>query len=103
VREGPRTRGVEGGRGGGGLRTAGVERGGGGKKSTYTTCSRGRSAERPSIEESVRGVSRFLHGWRGEGNELGALGQRTTIREREECGGVKGALVERTAHHLTYS
>ena len=36
-------------------------------------------------------------------NELGALGQRTTIREREECGGVKGALGKRTAHHLTYS
>jgi hypothetical protein len=36
-------------------------KGGGGGK-TYTTCSRGRSAERPSIEESVRGVSRFLHG-----------------------------------------
>ena len=34
---------------------------------------------------------------------LGALGQRTTIREREGCGGVKGALGERTAHHLTYS
>ncbi len=31
----------------------------------------------------MRGVSRFLHGWRGEGSELGALVQRTAIRERE--------------------
>jgi hypothetical protein len=80
VCEGPRTQRVEGG-GRRRLRTARVERGGGGT-STYTTCSRGRSAKRPSIEESVRGISRFLHGWRGEGSEWGALEKRTAIRER---------------------
>jgi hypothetical protein len=61
--------------------------------------------EHPSIEESARGVSRFLHGRRGEDCELGALGQRTAHKGREECGSVKvkGALGQRTAHHLTYS
>jgi hypothetical protein len=28
---------------------------------------------------------------------------RTAHKEREECGGVKGALGQKTAHHLTYS
>jgi hypothetical protein len=60
VFEGPRTQRVEG--GGGGEEAFELQELKGGGTSTYTTCSRGRSAERPSIEESVRGVSRFLHG-----------------------------------------
>ena len=92
----PRTRRVEG--GGEGLELKELKREGKDLDRVFEREKRGASVHRRKCERCHRSCT----GLEEERLGGGALGQRTNVGWGK-CGGVKGALRQGTAHHLTYS